>query len=64
MPNGHRGPFGRKETRSGWVGRGRADDLMLVLLFSVKPAAAISSDLVASVVMRPAGAVVHLLTVG
>jgi len=30
----------------------------------VKPAAAISSDLVASVVMRPADAVVHLLTVG
>jgi hypothetical protein len=33
---------------------------MLILLFSVKPAAAISSDLVASVVMRPVGAVVHL----
>jgi uncharacterized protein len=33
---------------------------MLILLFSVKPAAAISSDLVAAVVMRPVGAVVHL----
>jgi uncharacterized membrane protein YfcA len=33
---------------------------MLILLFSVRPAAAISSDLVAAVVMRPAGAVVHL----
>jgi len=33
---------------------------MLILLFGVTPAAAISSDLVASVVMRPIGAVVHL----
>ncbi|HLG68312.1 MAG TPA: sulfite exporter TauE/SafE family protein [Acidimicrobiales bacterium] len=33
---------------------------MLVLLFSVKPSAAISSDLVAAVVMRPLGAGVHL----
>ena len=33
---------------------------MLILLFSVKPAAAISSDLVAAVVMRPVGALVHL----
>jgi uncharacterized protein len=33
---------------------------MLILLFSVRPAAAISSDLVAAVVMRPVGAVVHL----
>jgi uncharacterized protein len=33
---------------------------MLILLFSVKPTAAISSDLVAAVVMRPAGAAVHL----
>lgn len=32
---------------------------MLILLFSVKPAAAISSDLVAAVVMRPVGAAVH-----
>ena len=32
---------------------------MLVLLFSVKPGTAISSDLVASVVMRPVGAAVH-----
>jgi len=32
---------------------------MLILLFSVKPAAAISSDLVAAVVMRPLGAAVH-----
>jgi uncharacterized membrane protein YfcA len=32
---------------------------MLVLLFSVKPATAISSDLVASLVMRPVGAAVH-----
>jgi uncharacterized membrane protein YfcA len=32
---------------------------MLILLFNVTPAAAISSDLVASVVMRPVGAAVH-----
>jgi uncharacterized protein len=32
---------------------------MLILLFSVKPSAAISSDLVASVVMRPVGALIH-----
>lgn len=32
---------------------------MLVLLFSVKPSTAISSDLVAAVVMRPVGAAVH-----
>jgi uncharacterized protein len=33
---------------------------MLILLFGVSPAAAISSDLVAAVVMRPFGAAVHL----
>jgi uncharacterized protein len=33
---------------------------MLILLFSVKPSAAISSDLVAAVVMRPMGAGIHL----
>src|ERR1700742_2821291 len=33
---------------------------MLILLFNVKPSAAISSDLVAAVVMRPIGATVHL----
>jgi hypothetical protein len=33
---------------------------MLILLFNVKPSAAISSDLVAAVVMRPVGAIVHL----
>ncbi len=33
---------------------------MLILLFGVTPSAAISSDLVAAVVMRPFGAVVHL----
>ncbi|HUC03799.1 MAG TPA: sulfite exporter TauE/SafE family protein [Acidimicrobiales bacterium] len=33
---------------------------MLILLFSVKPSTAISSDLVAAVVMRPIGAVVHM----
>src|SRR2546429_7818753 len=32
---------------------------MLILLFSVKPAAAISSDLVAAVVMRPVRPAVH-----
>jgi uncharacterized membrane protein YfcA len=32
---------------------------MLILLFSVKPSAAISSDLVAALVMRPVGAAVH-----
>ncbi len=33
---------------------------MLILLFGVKPGAAISSDLVAAVVMRPLGAAVHM----
>src|SRR5437879_7300227 len=33
---------------------------MLILLFGVKPSSAISSDLVAAVVMRPVGAMVHL----
>jgi uncharacterized membrane protein YfcA len=33
---------------------------MLILLFNVKPATAISSDLVAAVVMRPVGSMVHL----
>ena len=33
---------------------------MLILLFGVAPASAISSDLVAAVVMRPFGALVHL----
>ncbi|MHB8695903.1 MAG: sulfite exporter TauE/SafE family protein [Solirubrobacteraceae bacterium] len=33
---------------------------MLILLFSVKPSSAISSDLVAAVVMRPLGAGVHI----
>ncbi|HWE09834.1 MAG TPA: sulfite exporter TauE/SafE family protein [Solirubrobacteraceae bacterium] len=33
---------------------------MLILLFSVTPSAAISSDLVAAVVMRPIGAAVHM----
>jgi uncharacterized membrane protein YfcA len=33
---------------------------MLILLFSVKPSSAISSDLVAAVVMRPVGAGIHL----
>jgi uncharacterized membrane protein YfcA len=33
---------------------------MLILLFNVKPSTAISSDLVAAVVMRPIGAGVHL----
>jgi uncharacterized membrane protein YfcA len=33
---------------------------MLILLFGVKPSTAISSDLVAAVMMRPVGAAVHL----
>jgi hypothetical protein len=33
---------------------------MLILFFSVKPSSAISSDLVASVVMRPVGSLVHM----
>ncbi len=33
---------------------------MLILLFNVKPSSAITSDLVAAVVMRPIGAAVHL----
>src|SRR6202047_124689 len=42
------------------AGGGGLTTPMLILLFSVKPAAAISSDLVAAVVMRPVGAIVHL----
>src|SRR5258707_11922167 len=33
---------------------------MLILVFGVKPSTAISSDLVAAVLMRPVGAAVHL----
>ncbi|HEY2438456.1 MAG TPA: sulfite exporter TauE/SafE family protein, partial [Solirubrobacteraceae bacterium] len=33
---------------------------MLILLFGITPSTAISSDLVAAVVMRPIGALVHL----
>ena len=33
---------------------------MLILLFGIKPSTAISSDLVAAVVMRPFGAAVHI----
>src|ERR1700681_199765 len=33
---------------------------MLILLFGVKPSSAISSDLVAAVLMRPIGAAVHM----
>ena len=42
------------------AGGGALMTTMLILLFNVKPAAAISSDLVAAVVMRPVGAAVHL----
>jgi len=42
------------------AGGGALTTPMLILLFNVKPSAAISSDLVAAVVMRPAGALVHL----
>lgn len=34
---------------------------MLILFFGVKPSTAISSDLVAAVLMRPVGAVVHMI---
>ena len=33
---------------------------MLILLFGIKPSTAISSDLVAAVLMRPVGAAVHM----
>ena len=33
---------------------------MLILLFGIKPSTAISSDLVAAVLMRPVGAIVHM----
>ena len=33
---------------------------MLILVFGVTPSAAITSDLVAAVLMRPVGAIVHL----
>src|ERR1700751_5124482 len=42
------------------AGGGALMTTMLILLFSVKPAAAISSDLVAAVVIRPVGASFHL----
>src|SRR2546430_17403361 len=42
------------------AGGGALTTPMLILLFGVKPAAAISSDLVAAVMMRPFGAAVHL----
>src|ERR1700722_17774372 len=42
------------------AGRGALMTPMLILLFNVKPAAAISSDLVAAVVMRPVGSLVHM----
>ncbi len=41
-------------------GGGALTTPMLVLVFSVKPSIAIASDLVASLVMRPVGAAVHL----
>ncbi|HEX4219362.1 MAG TPA: sulfite exporter TauE/SafE family protein, partial [Acidimicrobiales bacterium] len=44
-------------TGAGW---GALMTPMLILLFGVKPSTAISSDLVAAVVMRPIGAAVHL----
>ena len=52
---GHR-PAGRDDR----CGGGGLMTPMLILLFGVTPAAAISSDLVAAVVMRPVGAAVHL----
>src|ERR1700730_311939 len=43
-----------------WAGGGALMTPMLVLLFGVTPSTAISSDLVAAVMMRPIGAAVHL----
>jgi hypothetical protein len=42
------------------AGGGALMTSMLILLFGIKPSTAISSDLVAAVVMRPIGAAVHL----
>jgi len=42
------------------MGGGALMTPMLILLFSVQPSKAISSDLVAAVLMRPIGAAVHL----
>jgi uncharacterized membrane protein YfcA len=42
------------------MGGGALMTPMLILLFGVKPSTAISSDLVAAVLMRPVGAAVHL----
>jgi uncharacterized protein len=42
------------------MGGGALMTPMLVLLFGVSPLAAVSSDLVASAVMKPVGSVVHL----
>src|ERR1700730_10926294 len=43
-----------------WAGGGALMTPMLILLFGVQPSTAISSDLVAAVMMRPIGAAVHL----
>src|ERR1700739_915523 len=42
------------------AGGGARRTPMLILLFGITPSAAISSDLVAAVVMRPIGAGVHM----
>src|SRR2546428_12415414 len=42
------------------MGGGALMTPILVLLFGVQPLAAVSSDLVASMVMRPVGGIVHL----
>jgi uncharacterized protein len=42
------------------MGGGALMTLMLVLFFGVSPLAAVSSDLVASAVMKPVGSLVHL----
>src|SRR5438132_6331107 len=41
------------------MGGGALMTPMLVLLFGVQPLAAVSSDLVAAVVMKPVGGIVH-----
>jgi len=42
------------------AGGGALTTPMLILVFGITPSAAVSSDLVAAVLMRPVGAAVHL----
>src|SRR3984893_9837839 len=55
-----RDALARRLVGMGVAGGGALMTPMLILLFGVTPSTAISSDLVAAVLMRPVGALVHL----